>query len=145
MKTLPADFNGTIKVENRYDFLNLNTCTFSWALADFGFAPEDSGYRVAVSGKADIPSIPPQTSGNITLNLPRRWRNHDALLLDVTDLYGSLIYKRSWMIKSPLEKSGEIIDTVSKKAASISESGNNYAVTAGEFEYTFSRSTGFLS
>ncbi len=30
---LPADFRGVLPVENRYDFTNLNQCSFAWQLS----------------------------------------------------------------------------------------------------------------
>ena len=34
MKELPAGFTGTIPVENRYHFTNLDQCDFQWALVN---------------------------------------------------------------------------------------------------------------
>jgi hypothetical protein len=35
-QNLPADFNGTLPVENRHEFTSLSKCGFDWQLRKFG-------------------------------------------------------------------------------------------------------------
>ena len=70
MDTLPAGFDGTIPIANRYDFTNLNQCSFAWKLVDFPFTGQDTGNVVAASGAVPATSIAPHSQGNLVLPCP---------------------------------------------------------------------------
>jgi beta-galactosidase/beta-glucuronidase len=60
MKELPANFNGSIPVENRFHYTNLNQCTFNWELIDYRKPNEtDGGYITKKKGTLTAPSIVP--------------------------------------------------------------------------------------
>lgn len=145
MDTLPDNFSGTIKVENRYDFTNLNEVTFSWQLARFDFNGSDSGYDIVSEGIATTGSIAPGNRGDLQLELPENWKNAHALLLSAEDSAGKLICEWSWMIPSASVMRESIVETESSDAVSISETGSEAVITAGKIRYTFSKTTGRLS
>ncbi|WP_205499792.1 glycoside hydrolase family 2 protein [Rufibacter psychrotolerans] len=99
---LPAAFDGTMAVENRFHFTNLDQCTFQWELADYR-KPGDlyTGLTVKKKGTGAGPSIAPTAKGTLRLNLPADWKDYDVLLLSAYDPHKELLYTWSWNVKSP--------------------------------------------
>src|SRR5690606_13509112 len=54
MTTLPNNFDGTIMLENRYHFTNLDACTYEWALVNYSntFNLAAAGFTVEKTGTA---------------------------------------------------------------------------------------------
>ncbi len=86
---LPPTFDGTLKVENRYHFTNLNQCTFKAQWVRFNFL---TGERKVHDTKVSVPSILPGFNGYIKVDLPATLTDYDALYLTATDVYGKVIY-----------------------------------------------------
>ncbi|MDX8339383.1 glycoside hydrolase family 2 TIM barrel-domain containing protein [Draconibacterium sp. IB214405] len=97
LQKLPTDFDGTIPVENRFHFTNLNKCTFSWKLVNF-VDPEahGTGYTVMENGNVTAPDIAPVSKGELKLNLPSDYKKYDGLYLYAFDQHGEEIYCWSW-------------------------------------------------
>lgn len=100
MEKLPEDFDGTIEVENRYDFTNLRECLFDVRLVNFP-SPTDGtdGHKILFRHAFPGPDIAPHAKGWSRLGLPENWRNADALYLIASDVYGRAIWTWSWDIK----------------------------------------------
>ncbi len=64
LRELPADFDGTLPVENRYHFTSLDKCSFRWQLVQFR-APSDvvAGQVVTASGEVRGPAVNPFGNG----------------------------------------------------------------------------------
>ncbi|GGK77664.1 glycoside hydrolase family 2 protein [Rufibacter glacialis] len=127
MEKLPAAFDGTIPVENRYHFTNLNQCTFQWELADYR-KPGDTftGTVTRKKGTGAGPSIAPTAKGSLKLNLPADWKEYDVLLLSAFDPQKELLYTWTWNVKTP-DKLLEGIVLLTKdqaKAATKTDSAN---------------------
>ena len=104
LQELPADFDGHIPLENRYHFTNLKACTAQWQLIHFsGPLDEEGGYTVAAQGDAHFSSIAPLEKGELILQLPHNWKDHDALALSAYDPHGEEVYRWVWKVK-PAEK-----------------------------------------
>ncbi len=73
---LPANFAGTLPVEDRYDFTPLSKCSFTWQLRRFGAS---AGFETIAEGSFDGPEVAPGESGELKLDLPSGWKNADAL------------------------------------------------------------------
>lgn len=101
---LPEQFDGNLRVENRYDFTDLNDVKFNWELWQFP-NPHDSDatHEVISQGSAKTGEIAPGQSGNLALKLPKNWRTNHALALSATDSHGRLIHTWTWMIASPAD------------------------------------------
>jgi hypothetical protein len=87
---LPPNFDGTLPVENRYEFLNLSKCSFTWALRRFepmsgGSAPAP-GSLIAANGSIPGPDVAAGGSGTIKVALPADWLNRNAEALEVKAL-----------------------------------------------------------
>lgn len=99
MKELPSDFNGTIDVENRFHFTNLNQCSFTYKLMNYR-KPEDFQPGTELELKKDItsPSVAPTEKGQLKLKLPADWKNYDAIALSSFDPFKNEIYTWTWRI-----------------------------------------------
>jgi len=144
LDSLPADFDGRVPLENRYDFTSLDRCRFSWKLVKFR-KPWDMmpGYTVASAGEARAPIILPGEKGEINLGLPGDWRRQDALLLTASDPFGREIYTWSWTIQEP----GAILDTIVKTGPgriSVTEDDKVLTLRSGPTDFTISKQTGML-
>lgn len=101
---LPENFDGTISVENRYAFTNLNQCQFScwWRRFEKPFeTATDSTSTAPVL--LSVPNIPPGASGELKIPLPVNFRQIDALFLKAIDPTGREIFTWSFPLKKPLE------------------------------------------
>lgn len=136
-------FDGRVKVDNEFYFTNLNQCTFQWQLIDFPKPLQPlSGYRIADQGKLISPSIPPQDSGYLHMDLPANWRQHDALFLIAVDPHGREIYQWAWMISSPAKVAAGAMNRPSNKRATAIENKNNIVLIGGNTKITISKMNG---
>jgi len=144
MKELPANFPGTIDLENRFHFTNLSQCSFQWALVNYK-KPFDAltGYTVEKRGTASSPSIAPTAKGNLNLALPTDYKNYDALILAAFDPFKKEIYKWTWKIKSNEAVLGGIL-TMNDSTTAFTETDTTYILRGGENSVTLSRKTGML-
>ena len=145
MDTLPDGFSGTVEVENRYDFTDLDDVAFSWQLVRFDFTDTDSGHHVVSEGTAKTGSITPGNLGELQLELPENWKDNHALLLNAEDGSGRVICEWSWMILSASEMREDIVNAKTSRSVSISQSSNDVVITAGKVKYTFSKTSGRLA
>ncbi|HTI99245.1 MAG TPA: glycoside hydrolase family 2 TIM barrel-domain containing protein [Dongiaceae bacterium] len=87
--TLPEGFQGTLPVENRYDFTSLSQCAFQWQLRKFGDAP---GFQVLAQGGIASPEVAPGASGKLELELPADWNRADALAVTARNATGQELW-----------------------------------------------------
>ena len=99
---LPPTFNGALRVENRFDFTDLSQLHFAWQLVDFA-APGTgkAWHKVVAEGTATAPKVPPHGVGDLLIDLPKGWQDHDAFYLTAADPHGRDIYTWTWMISRP--------------------------------------------
>ena len=96
-RELPADFDGTLTVENRFGFTALAACRFHWELrrlADPGSAAAETA--VVAAGVAATLQVVPGASGPLHLGLPADWRAADVLALRVDDPSGRELWTWTW-------------------------------------------------
>ncbi len=145
----PATFNGTLAVENRFDFTDLNQCTFRWQLGRFPDPTErtDAGFVAAVdSGAFTGPNIEPAESGTLKLSLPGDWAQHDALRVTATDPHGREIYTWTW----PLQSAAQIRQRITSGAEARKDritagaAATQLSVTNGARVYRFDLTNGRL-
>lgn len=141
---LPDKFNGTIEIENRYHFLNINQCKFYWALVDYS-KPFDrfNGYSVAQKGTIAAPDILPTQKGELKINLPADYDNYDALVIVAKDNFGKEIYKWIAKVADNTILLGKFL-TVKTDSTSIKETDSTYTITGGEVSIVLDRKTGNL-
>lgn len=145
MKTLPANFNGSIEIENRYHFTNLAECTYQWALVNYRkpFDMQFTGYTVEKKGVATVPSVPPLQKGTLQLNLPANYKDYDALVLVATDKFKKEIYKWPWKIKSNEALLKDVL-VMNDSATSVAQTDTTYTLQGGSLSVVLNRRTGLL-
>lgn len=143
LRKLPADFDGKIPVENRYNFLNLNTTKLHWELINFK-KPDDhtTSYEVMQSGAAPSPNLQPFEKGEIQIPLPADWKNYQALALTATDMHGEELYRWVWQIPSNQFFVNDLLKTKINNAVTVKETDSLLTVHGGEIGVTFSKNTG---
>jgi hypothetical protein len=145
MKKLPANFDGSIKVENRFHFTNLNLCKFEYRLVNYR-KPYDneSGIAEEVLKTITSPTINPTDSGYLKMNLVANWKNYDALLLTAIDPNGSEMYTWSWQVKDSKSVTATILPIDTKTAVELVEDSINFSLKANGITAFISKNTGLL-
>lgn len=144
--TLPSDFSGQIKIENRYNFTNTDECSFEWNLIRFEDpSSPDSGHRVLQRGEAHTrQAIAPGQTGLLNLKLPPgRLKKADALTLTATDPTGQDLNTWVWSIKTAAEYRKRIV-TTGRGGVSAGQDDASVTMAAAGTEVTISKSTGLL-
>ncbi len=138
---LQPGFQGTIKIENSYDFTNLAQCKLSWEYVTFpGSGSSHAGHTVVANGETTIPSLPPHTSGDLNVSLPAR-EGVDAVYFTATNAEGANLWTWSWPVRA-----GNRPMPATAGAKVTSEEGNGeLIVKAGSIELHFNSSSGQLS
>lgn len=142
--TLPADFTGSLPIENRYHFTNLSQCTFNWQLVNYTkpFSGQ-SGVSILKKGTAKGPDVAPTKSGSLSLSLPSDWKDHDALIVIVTDPAGKEIYRRTWNIHSNDQLLSSVI-TTNTDSVVTAETDSTLSLRSAGITVTFSKNNGQL-
>ena len=110
--TLPENFDGTLPVENRYEFTDLSKCSFSWELRKFG---DSAGSQSVAEGTITSPDVAPAKTGTLKFELPADWKNADALALTVRNPEGHELW--TWVY--PLQPQNKFAPTGSPVAATM--------------------------
>lgn len=130
--SMPDNFNGTLNVENRYNFLSLKGCKFDYSYVKYDGAETKTVKQGTING-ADIAA---DSKGEI--KIPAAPDNADALSIKATDQYGEELY--TWVFKL---KDADKLQVKAAKAGKPVMNGNT--VKAGNVTYTFSETDGTLS
>jgi len=144
---LSYKFDGTIPVENRYFYTNLEDCSFKAEITRFDVSKSASG-TVIEPVKVEWPALEPGNKGKLALQLPENWQNFDALYLTAYDPHGRKLYKWSFPATSPGEKALEIIaaekSEITAEKANISEQDNTLVLKSSGTEIYINKQTGLL-
>jgi hypothetical protein len=142
---LPRDWDGTVAIENGYDFTNLDGCRLEWRLLRFGPPGGAKTARAVVAqGTVAAPPVAPRTSGAVKLPLPRAWREADALHVAARGPAGEAL----WTWSAPgaskgLSAVGRGPD-VTRSAVAVRDEPDAIVVAAPAGELRFERATGRL-
>ena len=129
---MPEEFNGTLNVENRYNFLSLDKCKFDYSYVKYVGADT----KTVKSGTVNGANIAPDSKG--TISIPAAPADADALSVKATDQYSEELY--TWVFK--LKDSDNIYKG---KAGGNRPTFSNNTVKAGNVTYTFSATDGTLA
>lgn len=146
LRHLPTDFNGTIPVENRYHFTNLDQCRFEWSLIDYHLPSDQSaGYDEKKKGKISNPSVVPAGSkGNLQLSLPVDWKSYDALFLSAYDPFNNLIYTWTWNIRSNEQLLQRIVILKDTSSVSFAETDSTMLLRGGDVSVIINKKDGMI-
>jgi hypothetical protein len=140
---IKEQFNGAsvkFDVENRFDFTNLNQCTFEWTLAQFPVGTLKGGHKVIAAGSLRAPNIGPHNSGQLLLTLPASRIRADVLYLTAKDPQGHGLWTWSWSLTNSEPK-----PIVSTSALQLTDSGNLVSIRSGRIEVSISKERGTIT
>lgn len=140
---LNAAFDGTLQVENRYDFTALDQVRFNWRLLRFaGPDSRTTNARVLASGSAASPAIAPHGKGALRLELPRSWTGADALALTAVGRDGEELWTWTW----PTLTGKPYVPLARERGrpATVRQAGTGIELAAGGVVATFDGSSGTL-
>ena len=127
----------SLLLDNRYDFLNLNQCSFRYAYKNMPL-PGSNKVETVKMGTLKGPDVAPHGHG--TLALPR-YDNADILEVTVIDNRGEELF--TWSMHSARKKT-MLSPEEAPVAFSVSETDKALSVTAAGKIYTFCKKTGTL-
>ena len=145
-KQLPADFHGSLALENRYDFTDARQCRFTWQLRKFR-RPDGAAADFTVMGQGTaLPTtaIPPGTTGTLKMTLPPDWRQAGTLSLRADDPQGREVWTWVW----PLPHADDyraIAAAPGGPKTSETETSDALTVRSEDLAVQFSKATGLLT
>nr|WP_044654778.1 glycoside hydrolase family 2 TIM barrel-domain containing protein [Bacteroides acidifaciens] len=141
--SVDRQFDGKLSVENRYDYLNLNTCRFLWKQVKFPLATDvpNAGTKVVKQGEVQGSDIAAHSAGILDLKttiLP----DADALFVTAVDKYGHEL----WRWTFPIDKLNQVKEEFSplSQRATYTETENALTVKANNRTFIFSKKDGQL-
>ncbi len=138
-KSIDSNFNCIFTVENRYDFLNTNTCRFEWRQVKFPSSDDEKGVvKILKQGKTNGIDIAPHTSGKLNLNTnidPQA----EALMVTAYDYRNEEL----WTWSFPLKKENQTVTSGGITPTSETKD-ENLIVSAGKNKYLFCDKDGEL-
>ena len=140
---IDRNFDGKLSVENRYDYLNLNTCRFIWQQVKFPSVTDASNIttRILKQGEVQGSDVAAHGVGVVDIKtsiLPEA----DALFLTVIDKYGHELWRWTFPIDK-LNRETEQFSTSSGRA-SYTETEKGITVKANGRTFVFSKKDGQL-
>jgi hypothetical protein len=143
-KDLTSTFDGTLTIENRYFYTNLNQCSFSWRLAKMPL-PNDNSKKSEAKGKAVVSDLAPGHKGQLKLDLPKNWFTYDVLYVTASDPNQQELYTSSWPIALPERVVNELFTKDSgSKAVTVARVDTVLIVNAGTIQFTIGQKDGLL-
>lgn len=137
---LPSDFNGTFKIENRYDFTNTNQCEFEWELVSFSSPFNGKSERKTIQkGTVASPNILPHGKGELNINLPSNWQDADVLYVKAIGSKGEELWTWDFTWDKKAEAKKEVSGTID-----LQESDQSYSVSASGTLIEIDKSSGKL-
>ena len=140
---IDRNFDGKLSVENRYDYLNLNTCRFIWQQVKFPSVTDASNTttRILKQGEVQGSDVAAHGVGVVDIKtsiLPEA----DALFLTVIDKYGYEL----WRWTFPVDKLNRETEQFSASSgrASYTETEKGITVKANGRTFVFSKKDGQL-
>ena len=141
--SIDKQFDGKFSVENRYDYLNLNTCRFLWKQVKFPLAADASNAAVQVlkEGEVQGSDVAAHSAGvlDIRTNI---LADTDALYLTAIDKYGHELWRWTFPVEK-LNQQSEPISFLSIRPT-YTETENDLIVKANKRTFIFSKKDGQL-
>ena len=147
-KFIAPTFDGTLPLENRYIYTNLDQCRFEWKLVSFPSADAQSvEEKTDAKGTPAALSLAPGEKGKLALNLPENWKQSDALYLTAYDPQDKEVFTWSWALKSPEKMAVAAVTSPSVSTSQgvlAKENGNQLEIALDGISYYFDRGNGYL-
>jgi hypothetical protein len=141
--------DGRFTVENRYAFLDANTCTYTVEMRKFkGIGEAGAGHATLYSAAAKVPPIAPGASGTLEMPaLPSIAATADAIAIVVKDKGGRELWTS--VFANPARGAGfdrrTGLPVPGVAAPTATENADAWSVSANGLNLTFSKTTGVLT
>ena len=141
-KEITDQFDGTLNVENRFSFTDLNQCTFSWKLKNF-VNPYKGNTIMERSGAVRSASVKPLQKGQLKIDLPADWQNFMVLFITAKDPSGHELFTWSFPIVKPASWAE---NEVKKTGGNInfSETDSSFLIVTNNTNFSFNKRSGLL-
>lgn len=127
-------------IENRYNFLNINTTRFEWQYVNFPDIRDEKGKKVVVKqGTCKGPDIAPGTSGMLKTGTPAA---ADALFLTAYDYRGKELWRWTYRLKNGTAKKMESLPST---LPLWREDSVHLTVSTHNQQFIFSKKEGVLT
>ena len=141
--SIDRQFDGKFSVENRYDYLNLNTCRFLWKQVTFPQATDASNTAAQVLKEGEVQGSDVAAHSVGVLDIKTNiLANTDALYLTAIDKYGHEL----WRWTFPVDKLNQRTEPISLLSIrpTYTETENDLTVKANKRTFIFSKKDGQL-
>lgn len=129
-------FDGTLQIENRYHFTNLDQCGFTWQLKQL-----NSGKTL--NGSITAPNLKSLERGSLPLSLPKDWNNYDVLYFTASDPHGRNLFTWSFPIRRPAETALQLLKNGNQQIQ-LREIDSLYHISANNIDLIINRKNGKL-
>jgi len=141
-KIVTREFDGNLRVTNRFSWTRFGQCTFSGELVQWpGKFPAVETLRKRIT--VESPDIPPGDSGALHVDLPADWKSFDMLCITAVDPRGRNINTWSWNLTSPEAMASRTV-TVGGEPVTAREDADAVIVSSGNTEIRLSKTSGLL-
>ena len=131
--------NGSVKIQNCYDFINLKNCRFTYKLLQMP-AYGETQMKVIKEGKLTSPDIAPHQSGKLEIGKT----DAEVIQLTVTDPKGQEIFTYTHKHRIKADKLNRKSLHENTQKYNYTENDKQLQVTNGQRQYTFCKKTGRL-
>lgn len=143
-ESIDSKFDGKFTIENRYDYLNLNTCRFRWEQVSFPQATDASNAKgkILKQGEVKGSDIAAHESGVLDIKTSLL-QDADALFVTAIDKYGDELWRWTFPVNKQNEAKGSQKSTT-LASAEYNETEEEVVVKANNRAITFSKIDGRL-
>jgi hypothetical protein len=141
---ITSDFDGIIKLENRYFFTNLSQCSITAEWVSFSTPGQMVSETINSAEKLEL-DLAPGNKGQLQVNLPTDWQTFDALRITAVDPHGRHLNTWSWPVKKAQEKANELRAEKSSLRPTLEETSDELKIAAGQLAFSFNKENGTIS
>ncbi|MDG1279638.1 MAG: glycoside hydrolase family 2 TIM barrel-domain containing protein [Algoriphagus sp.] len=141
---LSPNFDGNIRVTNKYLFSNLNQTKLNWSIEAFNGWKERSEIH---SGTIDLPEGKPGETRIVNLNLPSSWTSGDVLKITAIGINGEELYTWAKPIHNPTKGNQNYFRNdppLETQNIVVRETSTDLQIAVGEKIYFFGKKYGNL-
>ncbi len=142
-KYITARWDGSLLLENRYDFTNTAQCRFSYSMKKFS-AVDRAGE--AFQDTILSPAIEPGAMGILGLKLPANWQDFDVLYVKAEDPNGDELFTWSYEISTPARFAERGLVAQGKDGGKLvmTETDSLFRLSNGETTVSIHKTSGLL-
>lgn len=142
-REITPQFNGKLRLENRYFYTNLKQCAFTYKLVKLG-NPYQQTAQSQETGSIPSPDVQPGQYGDLQMHLPAGWQNYDVLYITAYDPHKQELFTWSWPISSHQVITQRMMPETKGNRPTITETDSLYKVSANGIKLEFNRNNGIL-